>query len=82
MLLTQDFEQRAPVPITFICFEKTYSCNLQCVYVIFFFCKTRNEKEKGKKKLKFGGMDGWMGGGWGEEDTLALWSQIALMYFQ
>ncbi len=61
MLLTQDFEQRAPVPITFFCFEKVYSCNLQCVYVIFFFCKTRNEKEKGKKVDIW--RNGWMDGG-------------------
>jgi hypothetical protein len=74
MLLTQDFEQRAPVPITFICFEKAYSCNLQCVYSMSFFplvkLETRRKKEK---KLKFSGMDGWMGGGEGGRRILLLY---------
>jgi hypothetical protein len=48
----------------------------------FSFVKLETRRKK-EKKLKFGGMDGWMGRGGGvEEDTLALWSQIALMYFQ
>jgi hypothetical protein len=45
----------------------------------FSFVKLETRRKK-EKKLKFGGMDGWLGEG--EEDTLALWSQIALMYFQ
>jgi hypothetical protein len=73
MLLRE--EQRAAITITLT----RYILVIYSVFRSFSSFVKLETRGKKKKKLKFGGMDGWMGGG---EDTLALWSQIALMYFQ